>query len=60
MVATGLVVAVLAVVLALDPFWALGGAMLVISGAVKLVMLHLWRGIAQPDQAPSPAVPRKR
>ena len=54
MVAAGLVVAVLALVLPLDPFWILGGAMLVISGVVKLVVLHLWRELVQPGTAPSP------
>ena len=60
MVAAGLVVAVLAVVLPLDPFWILGGGMLVISGVVKLVVLHLWRELVQPGQAPAPSTPRKR
>lgn len=60
MVASGLIVAALAVVLPLDPFWALGGIMLSVSGVIKLVMLHLWRELGRPGQAASTVAPRKR
>lgn len=60
MVIAGVVLAVLAVALPLDRFLILLGAMLVISGVVKLVVLRLWRELVQPGQGPSPLGRRGR
>lgn len=66
MVVAGVLLAALALALPLDRFWVLGGAMLILSGVVKIVILHLWRELVQPATAttstPSgPAVaPRER
>lgn len=53
MVVAGLLVAIAAVVLKLDPFVVLGGVMLAISGIVKMVILHLWRELVPTQQASS-------
>lgn len=53
MVAAGLLAAVVALGLRLDPFIVIGGVMLAVSGAIKLVMLRLWREIGPPAAASS-------
>lgn len=66
MVVAGVLLAALTLALPLDRFWLLAGAMLILSGAVKLVILRLWRELVQ--QTPStvstptgpPVAPRKR
>lgn len=66
MVVAGVLLVALTLALPLDRFWVLAGAMLILSGAVKLVILRLWRELVQPTPAttssPSgPSVaPRKR
>ena len=60
MVVAGFLVVGLALAVPLDAFWILGGAMLVISGVVKMVILHLWRELVQPEQAASPIGQRER
>ncbi len=58
MIVVGLLGAIVAVVLRLDPFLALGGVMLAVSGLVKIVMLRLWRELGPPERA-SPTGPRR-
>ncbi len=58
MVGAGLLGAIVAVVLRLDPFIALGGVMLAMSGVVKMVMLHLWRELPPSQSRSSPNVRR--
>ena len=60
MVIAGVLLAVLAAALPLDPFWILAGAMLGISGVVKLVVLRLWRELAQPGQGRTSLIHRER
>ena len=55
MIAAGVVVMALALLVPLDAFWILGGGMLVFSGIVKVVILHLWRELGQPPRAATPA-----
>lgn len=59
MVVVGVVGAVSAVALRFDPLLVLIGAMLVISGAVKLVMLRMWRDLPPSDRATRPALWRR-
>lgn len=56
MVVAGVLLAALAVALPLDRFWVLAGAMLILSGGVKLVILRLWSGLVQPA-ATTPSTP---
>ncbi|MBA2518636.1 MAG: hypothetical protein H0V24_03135 [Chloroflexia bacterium] len=58
MIVVGLLGAIVAVGLRLDPFLALGGVMLAVSGLVKIVMLRLWRELGPPERA-SPTGPRR-
>lgn len=66
MVAAGVLLAALTLALPLDRFWLLAGAMLILSGAVKLVILRLWRELVQPTPSTvstptgAPVAPRKR
>jgi predicted branched-subunit amino acid permease len=66
MVVAGVLLAALTIALPLDRFWLLAGSMLILSGAVKLVILRLWRELVQPTPStvstPSgpPVAPRKR
>lgn len=55
MIVAGVVVALAALIVPLDAFWILGGAMLAFSGVVKVIILHLWREMGQPQQAATPA-----
>jgi hypothetical protein len=55
MIVAGVVVMALAWLVPLDAFWILGGGMLVFSGIVKVIILHLWREMGQPQQVATPA-----
>lgn len=55
MIVAGLAVIALALLLPLDAFWIVGGAMLAFSGVVKVIMLYLWREIGHPQGAATPA-----
>lgn len=51
MVAVGLVLCLAGVALGLGPVWTLAGLLLAWAGLVKLVVVHLWRGVANPERA---------
>ena len=60
MVALGVIVTVAGVGLRLDPMLVLIGVMLAISGAVKLVMVRLWRELPPGDRSPRPLLRRRQ
>ncbi len=39
--------------LSLGPTWALVGLLLAWAGIVKVVVVHLWRGLSAPDRVPA-------
>lgn len=51
LVVVGLVLLAAASLLDLQPTWALIGALLVVAGIVKVVVVVLWRGLATSDPA---------
>ena len=55
MIVAGVVVMALALLVPLDAFWLLGGGMLIFSGIVKVIILHLWREMGQSPPAATPA-----
>lgn len=55
MIVAGLVVIALALLLPLDAFWIVGGAMLIFSGVVKVIILHLWREMVDAPRTVTPA-----
>ena len=53
LVVAGLVVLAAAQLLGLSPTWALTGLLLAWAGIVKVVVVVLWRGVADPTRAPA-------
>ncbi len=57
MVIAGILASAIAVTMALNEAWLLAGLLLAFAGAVKLIIVALWRGIAAFDDAPRSGPP---